>query len=168
MTHYQFIVSAVLISMAGIASAQSTNLQFTEPRNAAAASLGTTNFTVGRMARECFEVLKQPESFIQELVRSWQQKNEKYYAATTAYMTTLLKETEKKNGVDAMRAVTNEYKNAVQGEGAGTVSDLLKKGEKAKVCERYVGLVRGGEFDVKPGHPFYKELEELVNFFERK
>jgi hypothetical protein len=162
---YRTMFGAVCMVWAALASAQSS-IVFSEPRDAAAAYLGTTNFVIGRVARDCLEVLKEPESFVQAHVKSWQLRNQNFYAATTAYMTLRLKDAEARGGVKARDAVYRAYTNAVRGDGELTVEDLFKRGTKEEACRRHVALVKAGELDVRPDRPFYLELTKLVDDFE--
>jgi hypothetical protein len=143
-----------------------TAFVFSEPRDAAAAYLSTTNFIIGRTARECFDVLKEPESFVREHVRKWQLRNHKYYAASVAYMTLRLNDAEARGGAKARDAVYAAYTTAVRREGELAVADLFKQGTKEEACRTHVALVKQGELDVRPDRSFYAELSKLVNDFE--
>jgi hypothetical protein len=160
-------LSIVVAISAGAAFAQA-RLEFTEPRNAAAAFVGTTNFVVGRMARECYQILNESESFVKAHARDWQLRNEKFYAASVAYMGKLLDEAEHKGGAAAKQSVLSAYTAAVRGDGTKTIEDWMKKGDKLDVCRKHVALAQQGELDIKPGRPFYEELQGLVNYFEGK
>jgi hypothetical protein len=159
------MIAAACTCWISCAAAQSAFV-FSEPRDAAAAYLGATNFVVGRVARDCFETLKEPASFVQAQVRAWQLKNRKFYAASVAYMTLRLKDAESRGGVKARDAVYLAYSSAVRRDGELAVQDLFKHGSKEESCLCHVALVNGGELDVRPERPFYSELAKLVDDFE--
>lgn len=137
----------------------------TKSRDAASAYTGTNNFIVGRMAVECFGLLERSQP-PQEYATQWRQRNAKFYAASASYMGLRLKEAEQAGGPAAMEAVRSKYSAAVRSEGAATVADFFRKGEKVEVCRRVIGLIDGGAFDIKPGSPMYPELLALVQYFE--
>jgi hypothetical protein len=136
---------------------------FSEPHNAAAASLGQTNFFIGRMGRECFTLLQKPESWMHDLVKSWQDRNAKYYVATQAYLLVLVKETERVKGKEAADRTVAAYTAAVTRDGEGAVADAFAKVSKLEMCKKIVGLIDAGAFDVNSKHPFFTELERLAN-----
>ncbi|MRW94583.1 hypothetical protein GJ699_31910 [Duganella sp. FT80W] len=78
-----------------------------------------------------------------------------------------LKEAEQSGGPAAKDAVLSTYTAAVRNNGAATVADFFRKGEKMEVCLRVIGLMDGGAFDIKPGTPMHPELQALVQYFER-
>lgn len=134
-----------------------------ESRDAASAYIGTNNFIVGRMARDCFEILGRTDT-PKEFVGVWQKRNEKYYVASVRYMSARLKEAEQNGGEQEWKKVTASYQSAVQGQGAATVADFFKKGEKPDVCRRVISLIEGKAFDITPRIPIYAEIEALVSF----
>jgi hypothetical protein len=156
-------LALVLSPLAAVA--ESSGAIATESRDAASAYIGTNTFIVGRMAVECFGLLERPQS-PQEYAAQWRQRNAKFYAASVTYMEQRLKGAEQAGGTAAKDAVLSSYTAAVRNNGAATVADFFRKGEKMEVCRRVIGLMDGGAFDIKPGTPMYPELQALVQYFE--
>lgn len=156
-------LAAVLAPLVAFADANDSIA--TESRDAASAYIGTNNFIVGRMAVECFGVLERSLP-PQEYATQWRQRNAKFYVASITYMGQRLKAAEQSGGPAAMEALRSKYSAAVRGDGAATVADFFKKGEKTEVCRRVIGLIDGGAFDIKPNSPMYPELLALVEYIE--
>lgn len=135
---------------------------YTEPHNAAAAAISTQNFIVGRMAQECYAAVGKPESFVQEFTQSWQQRNQPYLSAATMYAANVLSYYERTRGPEAKAAVYNEFVRSVRGHGAESVAESFASGSRTDVCTRFILQVEDGTFDIKPSHPFFRELTELV------
>jgi len=159
------VVSIVEASAAADAAYTEATI-YTEPHNAASAAIGTANFIVGRMARECYAALGESESFVQSFTKSWQQRNEKYIRAATIYAANVLSYYERTKGSQAKEAALREYVSSVRGQGAATVEEWLAKGERADVCRRFRSHVEAGSLDMGPTHPLYKEATELVGIIE--
>jgi hypothetical protein len=138
----------------------------TESRDASAAYVGTANFIVGRMARECLEIIGRKET-PQEYVSLWQKRNSKYYAASATYMTMRLKEAERTGGKELMNKVLAAYTGAVRGDGEAAVRATLSKGEKSEACKRWTAIVDSGAFDFNSSSPMSEELDALVRYFEQ-
>jgi hypothetical protein len=138
----------------------------TESRDASAAYIGTANFIVGRMGRECLGLLNRTET-PQEYVAVWQKRNARYYAASTMYMSLRLKEAERTGGPELRDKVAATYMRSVRGDGEASVRETFAKGEKAEVCNRWIKLIDSGAFDINSNSPMYEELNALVKYFEQ-
>ncbi|MGC3962360.1 MAG: hypothetical protein QM803_03280 [Rhodocyclaceae bacterium] len=134
-----------------------------ESRDAAAAYVGTQNFVVGRMARDCFEILGRSDT-PKDFVAAWQSRNQNYYAASVIYMGARLTEVEKTGGEHELKKVATSFQYSVQSQGAATVADFFKKGEKSEVCKRVIGLIENKAFDITPQTPIFSEIEALLVF----
>lgn len=135
---------------------------YSEPHNAAAAAIGTQNFIVGRMAKECYATIGKPESFVQEFTQAWQKRNDPYLTAAIMYTANLLSYYERTQGPEIKQAVLQAYVQAVRGQGAAAVADRFASGSRVEVCNRFISQVDAGLFDVTPDYPFFKELTEVV------
>lgn len=164
MKNYRTILSALLLSAATLgANAQTSDVVTSESRDAASAYMGTTNFVVGRLGRECLPLLGRSET-PQEFVSAWQQRNAKYYAASMKYMVKRLDIALATGGTNVRDAVAREYGTAVRRDGEGSVADWFSKGSKEDVCKRAIALIDAGAMDISPKAPIYGELEALVSW----
>lgn len=145
------------------ASAQNNDSVTSESRDAASAYMGTTNFVVGRLGRECLSLLGRPET-PKEFVGAWQQRNAKYYSASMKYMVKRLDVALASGGANARDDVARAYGTAVRRNGEGAVADWFSKGSKEDVCKRAVALIDAGAMDVSPKVPIYGELEALATW----
>ena len=68
------LLAIAVVAIPLLAPAQDLDPFFSEGHNAAAASLGHTNFFIGRMGRECFAIMQKSESWMHELEHSIQAK----------------------------------------------------------------------------------------------
>ncbi len=136
-----------------------------ESRDAASAYIGTSNFIVGRVARDCFESLERKDT-PKEFVAIWQKRNERYYSAALAYMTARLDEAQAAGGEAAVQKVESAYAAAVRGNGVAAVEGMFKSGDRVDVCKKIVASIDAGAFDVTPEAKMYGELEALVSFVE--
>jgi hypothetical protein len=150
-----------------IAQAQGPS-PFTEGRNAAAAFIGTQNFMIGRMSRECQPVLEKPEAWVKEPVTAWQSRNSRYWRANLNYMTKQLDAALAKGGASVRDRVVAAYSSAVHKDGAGAVDDWFNKskGSRQEACERFFSFLTEGKFDIRSGGPLSTELDDLVEHFQ--
>ena len=159
--------SLLLVTSLGLASvaitAQGAEPVTSESRDAAAAYVGTTNFTVGRIGRDCLALLGRPES-PQEFVQAWQGRNAKYYIAHQKYMLKRLDQALVEGGVPARDAVAIAYGSAVRREGDASAARWLQQDGKEKGCSRAVQLVDSGAMDIGPKVPIISELDALVTW----
>lgn len=159
MKRFQFACLGLLLCNPLLAD--STDIAATESRDAAAAYVAGANFVVGRMARDCFDLLERKDT-PKEFVGQWQKRNEKYFLAMIAYTQSRFDQARRSGGEKAWQQVADEFATAVRGNGAATVDDFFKKGEKAEVCRRTIAMMETGGFDIGPQSPLYAELEALV------
>ena len=156
------VIAALLASAAGAqqpASAPATS----ESRDAALAYIGTGNFIVGRLARECLAVVGRNES-PQAFVAQWQQRNAIYVAASEKYMEKRLEEAEAAGGPERRAAIQQAMRTAVLGGGEEAVRGMLQNGRREESCMRAISLLDAGALDISPRTPIYKELEALVRW----
>lgn len=159
------IRSLLMVVLCGFASnlamSQSVDTVVSKSRDAASAFIGTTNFVVGRIGRDCLVLLGRPES-ANEFVGAWQQRNTRYYAASVKYMVRRLEEALAAGGAADRDAVAHAYGSAVRREGEATVERWFQQDSKEKVCGRVVSLIDAGAMDVNPKLPIFTELEALA------
>lgn len=79
------------LGMSFQAGAQQLESVASESRDAAVGLIGSMQFTVGRLGRDCLSLLGRQES-AQEFVGSWQQRNRKYVEAAAGYVQARLQE----------------------------------------------------------------------------
>jgi hypothetical protein len=157
---YLSIVTLFLsISTLG-ANAQAEEL-VTEARDVAAAFMGAANFAVTQIGEECLSLLERLET-PKEYVSAWQERNAKYYAASTKYMAQRTETSFASGGTSARDAMLNEYSTVVRKEGEGAIAEWFEKRSKQDGCQHAVSLIDNGILDVDTESPLYHELEGLV------
>jgi hypothetical protein len=148
------------------ANAENRDTSTTESKDAASAFMGTMNFVVGRLGKECLSIIGRTET-PQEFVEVWQNRNTKYYSASIKYMTKRLDYALAFGGVKTRDAVYRDYSTAVRREGEGSVADWFRQGTKEEVCKRAIAVIDAGEMDVNPKISIYDELEALASWAEQ-
>jgi hypothetical protein len=141
--------------------AQEVDALESESRNVSSAFIGAANFVVGRIGIECLGLLGRLET-PREYVNIWQERNAKYYNASTRYIAKKMEAAEATGGVVARDAVLKEYSAIVRKEGEGTIVDLVGKGNKREGCHRAVMLIDQGILDVNADIPIYQDLQALA------
>jgi hypothetical protein len=160
------VLSALVVSANGVLASENDTAATSESRDASTAYLGTSNFVVGRVGRECLNLLGRTES-PQTFVGAWQQRNVTYLMATQKYMAARFREAEAIGGVNSRNAVANALNSAVRNSAEVTVKSWLDRPDKQTACKRAVELIESGAFDVSTSTPMYKELEALVAWAQR-
>lgn len=150
----------LIILLATSASAQDDALE-TESRNVASAFMGAANFVVGRIGVECLSMLGRLET-PREYVNIWQERNAKYYDASTKYIAKKMEAADASGGVVARDAVLKEYSSIVRKEGEATIAAWVGKSGKREGCQRAVSLIDRGILDVNPEIPIYEDLQALA------
>lgn len=159
-----FILLAITTQLA---ASQTTAVVTTESRDASVAYIGTSNFVVGRIGRDCLAQLGRSES-PQEFVGAWQQRNMKYLTASQKYMDARLGEAEAAGGMEKRNAVIRELTAAVQSSAESIVKSWLDHPDKQDACKRAVALIESRAFDFSPTSRMYAELESLVTWASQK
>lgn len=136
-----------------------------DARDSAAAFVATQNFVVGRLGRDCLEILSRPET-PREFQQTWQRSNAEYHAASTAYIEARLAEIEDLAERDALE---QSYYASVNGRGAAAANQILSKGEKEDVCRSAIALVDNGQMNIdefveNTNQPVKPSLDELLNW----
>jgi len=137
-----------------------------ESRDAAAAFMGTTNFTVGRIASACLAVAGRSES-PQDYVAVWQQRNAKYWLPARKYMAKRLDEALASGGTTKRDAVLAQYAAAVRRDGEASVQSWITRGTREEACKRAISLIDVGGLDVTPNLPILSELDALARWAEQ-
>lgn len=162
MKSYSSVLIALLISISILDThAQGVDELETESRNVASAFMGAANFVVGRIGIECLGLLGRLET-PREFVNIWQERNAKYYTASTKYIAKKMEVADATGGVVARDAVLKEYSAIVRKEGEATIVDWIGKGNKREGCHRAVMLIDQGILDVTPEVPVYQDLQALA------
>jgi hypothetical protein len=134
-----------------------------ESRDAALGFIGTMNFLVGRIGRDCLQTAGRPES-AQELVQSWQQRNAKYVNASAGYMDKILGAALSEGGTERRDQLLREITTPARACADSMLQGWFQKGAKDDVCKRVLGWLDRGGFDISPNVPMYAELEALVKW----
>jgi hypothetical protein len=156
----QLSVCLLIAGLPATAMSQVSASVVTESRDASSAAIGTLNFTVGRLARDCLSILNRPET-AKEFLAVWQQRNAKYLSASIKYMGKRLDEAKSTGGDAGVKAVLGAYQNAISKDGGGAVQDWFSKGKKEEVCQRAISIIEAGGMDISSKMPMYDELESL-------
>jgi hypothetical protein len=163
------IQSVLLIAAMGLISttvtAQDRDLAAVESRDAATGFVGSMQFTVGRIARDCLASLGRTES-PQAFVEAWLLRNGKYAAAASAHVEQRMNEAEAK-GEGAKNLVLREIA-AVRGEAERGIHSLYERNGKEVVCKRMVALIESGGYDVTPRLPMFNEIEALLMWAQKR
>lgn len=154
-------VLILLATAAQLAASQTAPSATTESRDASVAYVGTANFVVGRVGRDCLTLLGRSDS-PQEFVETWQQRNLKYLEASQKYIDARLAEAQATGGTGKREAVLRELTTAVRGGAAAIVQSWLIGPDKTDACKRAVAIIDTGAYDFSPTSPMYAELENLV------
>ncbi len=141
--------------------AQPAEVVASESRDAATAYIGTSNFIVGRIGRDCLALVGRNDT-PQQFVGNWQQRNLKYVAASAKYMEKRLDEAQTSGGIEKRNAVVREVTTIVQNNGGATVRSWIERGDKLEACKRAIAIVDAGGMDISPRVPMFSELEALA------
>jgi hypothetical protein len=160
-----FLLTALLAPLAWAQQPAPTPAT-SESRDAAMAYVGTGNFIVGRLARECLAMVGRSET-PQEFVAQWQQRNAQYMAASEKYMNKRLEEAVASGGADKREAVLQSMRTAVLSGGEQAVRGMLQNGRREEACMRAISLLDAGALDISPKTPIYPELEALVRWAQQ-
>jgi hypothetical protein len=158
------ILLALVIGMsAKIVYAQNDEALESESRNIASAFMGAANFVVGKIGTECLALLDRIET-PREFVNAWQERNLKYYSASTKYMAMRMEAAFALGGPIARDAVLRDYSAVVRKEGEATIAEWFKKKNRGDGCQRAVTFIDNGMLDVSPEVPVFQDLEALANW----
>jgi len=141
--------------------AQSAEPIASESRDAATAYVGTSNFVVGRLGRDCLSLVGRTDT-PQQFVGNWQQRNLRYVAASAKYMEKRLEEAQASGGLEKRNAVVREVTSIVQNNGSATVRSWIERGDKQEACKRAIAIVEAGGMDISPRIPMFNEIEALA------
>lgn len=153
----------LLILLTDKARAQDTDVLESDARNIASAFVGAAHYVVGRVGIECLGLLGRLET-PREYVNIWQERNAKYYQASTKYVVKKMEAAFASGGNVAKNAVLKEYSSIVRKEAEGTLADWIGQGNKKDGCQRAVMMIDRGILDVTPEVPIYQDLQSLVDW----
>ncbi len=137
-----------------------------ESRDAAAAFVGTLNFMIGRIGRDCMSTLERTQS-PQEFVQAWQARNARYYDAHAKYIVERFDEALSDGGTAKRDTVIEQYFTAIKQKGELSAREWLSRGEGKQACERAVALIESGAADITSDAPMFDELEALVEWAQQ-
>lgn len=158
--------AAFLVSLTTIANAQTASPATSESRDASIAYIGTANFVVGRVGRDCLAMLGRTET-PQAFVAVWQQRNVKYLMASQKYMDARFGEAEATGGTEKRNAIMGALTATVRTGAESTVKSWLDLPDKSEACKRSVAIIESGAYDFSPTSPMYGELDSLVSWAQR-
>jgi hypothetical protein len=142
------------------------NAVASESRDAATAYLGTANFVVGRIGRDCLPSLGRTET-PQAFVSTWQQRNAKYVMASDKYLQARLAEAQANGGSSKQQSIIFEFTSAVRAGAEATLKAwLLDKPDLLVACTQAVATIESGTYDVSQTSPIFSELEALAKWAE--
>jgi hypothetical protein len=144
-------------------SSQAAETAISESRDASTAYLGTANFVVGQVGRDCLSLIGRSET-PQAFVATWQQRNTKYLIASQKYIEARIGEAQAAGGLERRNAVMGALLSAVRDGAEATVKSWLDRPEKGDACTRAVALIDSGKYDISATTPMYAELESLVSW----
>jgi hypothetical protein len=153
------VIVIMLISANGVVAQGPLRVE-SESRDAAAAFIGTQNFMIGRIGRECLATMGRTDT-PQQFVQAWQARNAKYYLAHTKYMVKRLDEALSEGGTAKRDAILASYSTSVKRNGEGAANVWLSRGERTQACERVIASIESGASDITSGVPIFEELEAL-------
>ncbi|MFA7351366.1 MAG: hypothetical protein WC009_11440 [Methylotenera sp.] len=163
MIYLRITVATAVLALATIANGETTSSVTSESRDASTAYLGTSNFVVGRIGRDCLTLLNRPET-PQAFVLAWQQRNAKYLMASQKYMGARLEEAEASGGAEKRNSVMSELTAVVKNGAESIVKSWLDRPDKNEACKFAVSLIESGAYDVSSTSPIFSELEGLVSW----
>ncbi len=146
-----------------LATAQPAPPVTSESRDAALAYIGTANFVVGRVGRECLQTVGRTEN-PKDYVAHWQQRNQRYIAASAKYLSARMQEAQSSGGAAQRDAVQAELGKAVQSAAAQILHSWLEQGDKTLACQRALAIIDKGDYDFSPSTKMYAELEGLARW----
>lgn len=157
------VLLAVVLAPGAFAQQPAPTPAASESRDAALAYVGTGNFIVGRLGRECLAIVGRTES-PQEFVAQWQHRNAPYVDASAKYMERRLEEAAATGGEEKRAFVLKSMRDAVMGGGEQAVRSMLQNGRREESCMRAISLLDAGGLDISPKTPMFKELAALVRW----
>lgn len=166
MSYLRHTATVFFVSIATLANAQSVGSATSESRDASTAYIGTANFVVGRVGRDCLSVLGRTET-PQAFVRVWQQRNIKYLMASQKYLDLRFGEAERSGGAENRKANMGALAEAVRSGAESTVKSWLDRPDKGEACKRAVAIIESGAYDFSPTSPMFTELENLLSWAQR-
>jgi hypothetical protein len=159
------IALLLVVSTSQLALGQPSTVA-SESRDAATAYLGTANFVVGRIGRDCLPSLNRSET-PQAFVGVWQQRNAKYVMASDKYLQARLAEAQASGGSSKQQTIIFEFTSAVRSGAEATLKTwLLDKPDLLAACTQAVATIESGAYDVTQTSPIFGELESLVKWAE--
>jgi hypothetical protein len=147
------------------AEAQTVSV-ISESRDASIAFLGTANFVVGRLGRDCLASIGRNET-PQAFVNTWQQRNAKYLLAMQKYLDARLAEAEVAGGVAGREKIMRELTVAVQTGASAILKTLLDHPDQYDACRRAINFIDAGRYDVNQSMPIFNELEALTRWAQQ-
>lgn len=146
-----------------VCHAQTSERVHSESRDAALGYMGTANFLIGRIGRECLAIVGRPES-PQQFVQAWQGRNSRFVMAAAKYMESRLAEVAVTGGEERRNAVLKDMMSRSQSAADGLLLTWYKSGPKEDVCRRAVEMVDTGKLDVSPNVSIFGDLQALVEW----
>jgi hypothetical protein len=161
------LACALLLAGSPAFAAPDPQLLLAGSRNAAASYVATVNFIVGRMARECREVLGKPATWVRQPAEAWRKRNRKYWDAQLEYMSRQFGEAFEQGGIAAQERLMKAYDDAVRTQATAATARWLvaDKAARRAGCERFFQALDAGRLDIGRGMGKYEDLEALVRDF---
>ncbi|MBC5782362.1 hypothetical protein H8N03_05365 [Ramlibacter sp. USB13] len=151
--------------VAAAAPAQQGAVLATPERDGAAVFVAQGSYVVGRLGRECLDVIGRPET-PEKLVAAWRERNARFVDASAKYLDLRLQEAEATGGTARRVSALAEIRAVVQANGENSLRTLMQ-GRKEDACMRVITLLDSGALDISSKLPQYDQLEALVRWAER-
>lgn len=161
MINFRLSATFLLAIFTADISAQTLAVATSESRDASIAYIGSANYVVGRVGRDCLALLGRTET-PQAFVAVWQQRNMKYLMASQKYMEARFAEAEAAGGKETRNAIMGALTTVVRTGAESTVKSWLDRPNRDEACKRSVALIESGAYDFSPTSPMYGELQSLV------
>ena len=167
MNKFKPLVTLLVFLAPLISDAQQHSPVASESRDASLAYVGSSNFIVASVVNKCADSFRGGKS-AKEFTLEWQERNAKYVVAAAVYMDKRLAEALVDGGPEERKAVFDEVTSVSREYGKETLQGLFENGSKQEACDRVLGLIGDGVFDITPKVPMYDELEALTTWAQQQ
>lgn len=159
------LLSLVLLGCATQSPRMNSQSDMTIKRNAAAGYVGSMKFFVGRVARNCRDLLNKNDKYMNNIVDSWIETNDSYVKASELWILTVVTGIAFKHNLEVAKKIKGQIAQSVSEHGDRSANDFLSGNteENTSACLQFKSLVASGRFDITSKTPLYSHLEELVS-----
>jgi hypothetical protein len=141
--------------------AQDSMMATSESRDAATGFIGTRQFFVGRIGRDCLSRIGRTQT-PKQFVDAWIQRNSRYVISAQKYLAKRAGEAEAK-GEEATKDLLEELAK-LRVENEARITSAFGPLDNEKSCQKAVDYIESKQFDITPDVPMFEELESLVRW----